>query len=194
MQGNHFFDGMNIQLSWDLFIIVFTAIITAYSFIIGRRHTIKIIMAVYVAFLAADGLGYFIKETLGFRIPSVAFGFDPASAAVITTILLFIFFIVILARHNSFDVLLDDESGGIAYFLSTAYTAILCALLMVSCILFFLSGNTFTIVDQSLNNPAMINAVAAQSNIARSIIQYFHVWFFLPAFSLIFFTFVQKKS
>lgn len=184
---------MNLQLSWDLFIIVFTAIITAYSFIIGRRQTIKIIMAVYVAFLAADGLGYFIKETLGYRIPSAAFGFDPASAAIVTTILLFILFIVILARHSAFEVLVEDDSGGVAYFLSTAYTAILCALLMVSGILFFLSGNSFTIVNQ-MANPTMINAVSAQSNIAHLIIEYFHVWFFLPAFSLIFFTFVQKKG
>lgn len=150
-------------------------------------------MSVYIAFLAADGLGFFIKETLGFRIPSVAFGFDPGSAAIITTILLFILFIVILARHHAFDVLLDDESSGIAYFITTAYTALLCALLMVSCILFFLSGNTFTVIGQMVNG-TMINAISAQSSIAHWIIDYFHVWFFLPAFSLIFFSFVQKKG
>lgn len=185
--------GMNIQLTWDLFIIVFTAIITAYSFIIGRRQTIKIIMSVYVAFLAADGLGFFIKETLGFRIPAIAFGFDPASAAIVTTILLFILFIVILARHNSFDVLLEDESGGIPYFLSTSYTALLCSLLMVACMLFFLSGNTFAIVNNTVN-PTSINVLSSQSHIAKWVVDYFHVWFFLPAFSLIFFTFVQKKA
>lgn len=184
---------MNIQLSWDLFIIVFTAIITAYSFIIGRRQTIKIIMSVYIAFLAADGLGFFIKETLGFRLPSLAFGFDPASAAVVTTILLFILFIVMLARHNAFDVLLDDELSGMPYFLSTSYTALLCALLMVACILFFLSGNTLTVIGQIVNQ-TMINTVTAQSGIARWIVDYFHVWFFLPAFSLIFFSFVQKRG
>lgn len=184
---------MNIQLTWDLFIIVFTAVITAYSFIIGRRQTIKIIMSVYVAFLAADGLGYFIKETLGFRLPALAFGFDPINASIFTTLLLFIIFIVMLARHNSFDILIDDEDSGMAYFLTTSYTSILCALLMVACILFFLSGNSFTMLE-SATNPGLISSISVQSDIARWIVTYFHVWFFLPAFSLMFFTFVQKKG
>ncbi len=48
---------MNIQLTWDLFILVFFVVIVAYSLIIGRGNTLKVILGTYVAALAADAFG-----------------------------------------------------------------------------------------------------------------------------------------
>ena len=48
---------MNVTLTWDLFIIVFFAVIITYSFIIGRREAIKIIIATYIAIVAVQGSG-----------------------------------------------------------------------------------------------------------------------------------------
>jgi hypothetical protein len=37
---------MNLTLSWDLFIIVFFALVVTYSFIIGRKESMKIIVSI----------------------------------------------------------------------------------------------------------------------------------------------------
>jgi hypothetical protein len=48
---------MNVTLTWDLFIIVFFAMVMAYSYIIGRHQAAKIIFASYIAIIAVQGLG-----------------------------------------------------------------------------------------------------------------------------------------
>ena len=48
---------MNLNLSWDLFILVFFAVVVAYSFIIGKNQTLKVILGTYLAVLCADGMG-----------------------------------------------------------------------------------------------------------------------------------------
>src|SRR3990167_7087198 len=53
---------MDLTLSWDLFISFFFAVVTAYSFIIGKHQTLTILIAVYIAILATQGLGnIFVK-------------------------------------------------------------------------------------------------------------------------------------
>jgi hypothetical protein len=61
----------NLRLSWDLFIIVFFGVIIAYSFIIGRNQTLKIIIATYMAILTADGLGNLFQTYLLPTAPSL---------------------------------------------------------------------------------------------------------------------------
>ena len=51
---------MEINLSWDLFVIVFFTVIIAYTFIIGRNQSIKVIISTYIAILAADGVSNLI--------------------------------------------------------------------------------------------------------------------------------------
>jgi lipoprotein signal peptidase len=53
---------MEINLSWDLFVVVFFTVIIAYSFIIGRNQTLKIIIASYIAILTSDGIGNLIER------------------------------------------------------------------------------------------------------------------------------------
>ena len=62
---------MNIVLSWDLFIVVFFSVIIAYSFIVGRNQTIKIIIGTYMATLAADGVANLAHKYLGGPTPIV---------------------------------------------------------------------------------------------------------------------------
>ena len=53
---------MEINLSWDLFVIVFFTVIIAYTFIIGRNQAVKIIISTYIAILAADGVGNIVER------------------------------------------------------------------------------------------------------------------------------------
>ena len=184
---------MDIRLSWDLFILVFLAMVLGYSFIVGRKQTVKIIIATYVGFLAADGLGFFIRDRIGFRIPAMLFGVDSISAGVLTSIILFMVFIVVLARHHLFEVNYEDSAGSVVYLLTTIYIGLLSAALMLACILFFLSGNTFTIFTQG-TDPGAIFQITSQSWLARMIIDLFHVWFFLPALSLVVYSIFGRRE
>ena len=48
---------MDLTLTWDLLLILFFAIVIAYSFIVGKEESGKIIVASYVAAVAVQGLG-----------------------------------------------------------------------------------------------------------------------------------------
>ena len=56
---------MDLQLTWDLFIIVFFVIVVAYSLIIGRDNTIKVILGTYVAIVCADAIGALFAHYFG---------------------------------------------------------------------------------------------------------------------------------
>lgn len=167
------------------------ALILAYSFIIGRKQTMKIIIATYIAFLASDGLSYFLKNTIGFSVPAKIFGFSQPNAAILVAILLFIIFIVIMARHHAYDVNIEDGVADAKYMITTSFAAVLSAILIVSCVLFYLSGNTMTVLDEHVSKSSIL-AVARQSEIAKAMVDYFYVSFFMPAISLIAVSFLGK--
>jgi len=184
---------MNITLTWDLFIVVFVAMILAYSFIIGRKQTMKIIIASYIAFLAADGLGYFLKNTVSFAIPAKMFGVDPANAAIMTSLILYVVFIVILSRHHTFDVNVEDNGADLAYFITTSFAAFMCAVLMVSSAMHFISGNSLTAISDNSSN-GMLEMFASYSEIAENLVDYFYVSFFLPALTLVGISMFDKRG
>ena len=49
---------MDLTLSWDLFIVFFFSVVTAYSFIIGKHQTLTTLVAAFIAILATQGLGH----------------------------------------------------------------------------------------------------------------------------------------
>jgi len=62
---------MNITLSWDLFVIVFFVVILAYSLIIGRDNTLKVVVGTYISMIAADAGGaLFAKYLSGSEAPN----------------------------------------------------------------------------------------------------------------------------
>jgi hypothetical protein len=48
---------MQVTLSWDLLIILFVALVVAYSFIVGKDASVKIIVATYISVIAVQALG-----------------------------------------------------------------------------------------------------------------------------------------
>ena len=56
---------MELTLSWDLFVIVFFAVVITYSFIIGKHESVKIIIATYIAIVAAQGMGNLLERLSG---------------------------------------------------------------------------------------------------------------------------------
>jgi len=188
---------MNLQLSWDLFILVFFAIVTAYSFIIGRNQTLKVITATYISILCADALGnifakYFVGSS-GFlkvlRLFSVAGEFQ---AIAFIKVFVFITLIVIIAVKGLFDFNADDDRPFSMKMGIVLGLGVLSGGLMVSALLTFVSGGSFITALAYPNNP--LTDIYTQSRLVRIMLDYNGFWFLMPGLAVMLISIFHQKS
>ena len=178
---------MALDLTWDLFVVVFFLVIIAYSFIIGKNQTMKVIISTYVAILAADGIGGFIEKYLISADPIIKiFTVERLSLSlVILKILVLVFAIVFLTTRGGFEITLNEEKSTFLYLTMTGVYGILSAGLIVSTILIYTSGVSMVEGTIDLTN-TMIYPVYQSSFLVRQMIDLSQVWFSLPALALSF--------
>ena len=182
---------MDLTLSWDLFIIVFFGVVTAYSFIVGRNQTLKIILSTYVAILVADGLSNIFVKYMNPRILNVFFpGYDLPSLIIITKILLLIICIVILVIKGGFNISINDNSRGIRFIVTTFIFGMLSAGLIVSTLLYFISGGNFTHPLAATSSSALLG-VQQGSLFVKNMVIYYDLWFSLPAIAFLVSSFIE---
>jgi hypothetical protein len=186
---------MNIQLTWDLFIIVFFIVIIAYSFIVGKNQTLKIIISSYIAILAADGLGNLVSKYLISRDPLIKIFSTSGGeqALVILKIGIFVSTIVLLATRGAFSINMSREKSNFIAMVMTATFAIFSAGLIVSTILIYVSGISLVEGSFNLNNMAVVE-IYHNSYFVRSMIDNYSLWFSLPAVGFIFTSFVNTEE
>ncbi len=180
----------NIRLSWDLFIIVFFAVVIAYSFIVGRNQTIKIIISSYMAILLADAVGNLFHTYLVPTAPSLQ-GATGDQALVLVKILVFVFMIVLLAIKGAYDVALAEEPSALTRFLSSLTFGFLNAGLMVSALLVYLTGGSFVTGTVQAN---LYSNLYDESQFIRSLIDYYDIWFALPAVAIVIVSFFEPMD
>jgi len=193
---------MNIQLSWDLFIVVFFTVIIAYSFIIGRDNTLKVILGTYVSAIASDALGNILGNTMTaspvfMKLLKTMMIENGEEATVFIKVMFFVLFVILFAVKGAFYVeVIRDRSAGIRLVLSIIY-AVFSAGLIISIILVFVSGVSFVGgSSQALNlasNPTL-NGLVKQSEIIRIMLKYAYVWFFAPALAFLLHSFYSMKK
>lgn len=190
---------MNIQLSWDLFIIVFFVVIVAYSLIIGRDNTLKVILATYVSTLAADATGnmfgsyvnnseFFVKFlkflSLGSENETIIF----------VKVMVFVALVILFSVKGAFTVeTIDDRIFPIRILLSVLYAG-LSAGLIISTILIFVSGISFvTVIGAQTTGSALLD-IYNQSQFVRSIVGNLYLWFSIPALAFLIQSLTAKKN
>lgn len=188
---------MDLKLSWDLFVIVFFAIITAYSFIIGRRDTLKIIIATYIATLTADGIGnifqkIFAQTTFFNRlIAFMGYSGDTLQLASILKILLFIAIIVILTIYGDYEVDQPPQQHAFINLLFLAALSFLSCGLILSTIIVFANGGSLiggtTAISESFKT------VYEQSRFVKGLLDFHDIWFSLPGFVFVLISIFQRK-
>lgn len=181
---------MNINLSWDLFIIVFFVVIVAYSLIIGRDSTLKVILGTYVAALSADAGGslfakYFAGSEAFVNLLKFAQLGTEYEAVIFVKVLLFVALVILFAVKGSFFVETADDSSSIIRMVLSVVYAIMSAGLVISIILVFVSGVSFIGGGNSQTTGAALWEVYSQSQLVRSMISNSHVWFAVPALSFL---------
>ena len=183
---------MNIALSWDLFVIVFFVIIIAYSFIVGRNQTIKIIIGTYMATLTADGIANLAYQYLGGPTPIVKFlgGASAEEIMIGMKILIFIVVMVIIAVRGGFQVSILNEQKLPVRLLTTFLFGILNAGLIVSTLLLYVSG--LSLIGAAGFATTTTN-FAVDSMVIQLMIQNYSLWFSLPAISLVVISLVEGE-
>lgn len=177
---------MNVELSWDLFVLVFFVVIVAYSFIIGTNNTLKVIVGTYVAALAADSLGNLMGKTLNDSAaldPVLAFAQvgTESEAVVFVKVIAFVLMVILFAVRGAFEVdAVEDRSFPVRTIINALYAG-MSAGLIVSVILVFVSGVSFVGGGNAETPGTALWDLYNQSQIIRSILSNAYLWFSVPA-------------
>jgi hypothetical protein len=177
----------SFTLSWDLFIVVFFAIVMSYSFIIGKEKSVRAIIATYVSVIAVLGITAIATRLLtgtGSTLTDIGLPLD-ATMIALGKIFLFALFILIFMLRSGIDISYTKEAGSIMNIVCTGLFGFSAAGLIVSTVLTYAAGSG--ILD-SVGMPAM----STGSTLTQLLILNQDLWYTLPAFLIIVLGFVQN--
>lgn len=181
---------MDLALTWDLMVIVFFAVICAYSFIVGKHESVKIIIATYISIVAIQGLGNLLamgSEYAQSYLEMLGFAMDAGILSVIK-LLSFVAVIIFLAIRGGFDMEYAKNLGSLVdSLLIAAFGFSTSGLLLVS-LLTFVAGSP--LLDPNLGDALALQPLLQSSELVRIMVEYQNVWFALPAILLIILGFV----
>jgi hypothetical protein len=184
---------MEINLSWDLFVIVFFAVIIAYSFIIGRNQTLKVIIATYIAILTADGVGNIIKQYFINQNPETTVDLvNQEGSLVVIKIFIFVLTIVLVATRGRFTMNMSRHSSSMMNMILNLTYGVLSAGLITSTILIYTSGASLVQETQTILNEAVL-AMYRDSRMVQTMIDNYNVWFSLPAITFVISSFLGEE-
>ncbi len=184
---------MEINLSWDLFVIVFFTVIIAYSFIIGRNQTLKIIIASYIAILASDGIGNLIERYMMSDKPIIDL-LDiktGGNTLIVLKIFIFILTIVLISTRGRFAINMERTKSQMMNVILNLTYGILSAGLITSTILIYASGASLVQETSIIMNEAVLQ-MYRESYMVQIMVNNYNIWFSLPAITFVLSSFVGE--
>lgn len=176
---------LQIALSWDLFIVVFFAVVMSYSFIIGKHQSMKIIIAAYIAIIATQGIGNVLSRLgteSGSTLASMGVPVDMTMIA-LGKIFIFALCVIIFVIRSGIEVSYEKDAGKILNIIYTGLFGFSTAGLIVSTILTYASGSG--ILDSAISAHGTLAPLAADSTLMQLMILNQDIWYTLPAFLII---------
>lgn len=183
---------MDLPLTWNVVLIAAFVLMFAYHFILGQDATVKMIISIYVAILTADGVGNILQT----YVLDVAPGFQElvgSSKPVFYTALrlfLFLVCIVVFVVKGGLKIELEKHEHWAFRGALHAVFAVLSATLFIATILIYMSGNSF--IEGMLVAPRI--QIYQESTFAQILIDYYQVWFSLPAIAFFITSFFFEKD
>ncbi len=177
---------MELTLTWDLFILVFFMIICAYSVMIGKDQTIKVILSSYIAILASDAIGNIISGAMrsSRTVSSILPVPSENKMIILMKIGIFVILTVALATRGAFDIFVTDEKSPFMRIMMVMAYGVLSAGLIISTVLVYASGSSLiSTASLFVQNP--IQEVAQGSRLVKLMIENYSIWFSLPAIAFI---------
>lgn len=188
---------MNLNLSWDLFILVFFGVVIAYSFIIGRNQTLKVISASYIGILCADALGNLFAKHLAaseaflklLKLFSIG---SSEQATAFFKVFVLIAIIVVIAVRGLYDFKTEDNRPFMMRMSVNLVLGIMSAGLMMSAMLIFVSGSSLVSEIATPNSP--LTDIYNESKLVRVMLDYSNYWFFIPGICVVIVSMFSKKG
>ncbi len=174
---------MEIALTWNLVLVSAFVILFAYHFLLGQSATIKLILSIYIAILTADGLSSIFKKFIFDLSPGVQqlMGEHEIEVFASIRIILLLLAVVVLVVKSGFHVSIERHNHWAVRTGIHAGFSALSAILLLSTLLIYLSGNSF--VEGMLF--AQEIQIYEESLVAQILIDYYQFWFSLPALAFL---------
>lgn len=187
---------MSVNLSWDLFILAFFGVVIAYSFIIGRNQTLKVISATYIGILSADAIGNLFARYMVSSEPFLKllrlFSIGSAEQAIaFCKVFFLIAIVVVIAVRGVYEFSVDDEHPFAMRMTVSFILGLLSAGLMMSAMLIFISGGSLVSAIVQPNSP--LTELYSDSRFVRLMIDFSNFWFMIPGAALIAVSVFSKK-
>jgi len=176
---------MELTLSWDLIVIVFFAVVVAYSFIVGKDESVKIIVASYIAIVAVQAFGNLLTLLFGGAEPIMGlpgWGLDRDILSIVKLIL-FVATIIALSIQGGLTIEYERDIGGFWDPLLTALFGFSTAGLLLSALLTYIAGRP--LLDTQLASAPLLSPLLAQSTLVQAMVDWQDLWFCLPAILLL---------
>lgn len=176
---------MEVTLTWDLLIIVCFSIIIAYSFIIGKHESVKIIISTYMAIVAIQGVGNILERLSGQSEPmlnvlGVSVDFTLLST---TKLLLFVTAIIFMTVRGGMEIEYTKETGGVLDTVLTGLFGLGTAGLLMTTLLTYVAG--LPLLDKGLAESEVLKGIIEHSNLMQLLVINQDLWFALPALLLL---------
>lgn len=186
-----------LKLSWDLFVVVVFTVIIAYSFIIGKENTLKVIIGSYIAILTADGLGNLLKihvlSSKQVMLFLKMFGLSNEDKTMILfKVIIFILAIMVISLKGGFEIHASKHHSVINMILNLIF-GFLSAGLIISTLLIYVSGASFVAGTVNITNNALA-AAYSESEMVKLMIDNYNFWFALPAVCFLVASLFNKKE
>lgn len=185
---------MHVTLTWDLIVVVFFAIVLAYSFIVGKNESVKIIIASYIAIVAVAAIGSLLDSLLGGSqdvTKLLGFGLDANTLSTVKLIL-FVAVIIFLAIRGGFEMEYAKEIDGPWEIALTAGFGFATAGLLLTALLTYIGAEP--LLDPNLASAPLLQPLLQESQLVGYMVQYQAVWFALPAVLLLVVGFVSQNK
>lgn len=185
---------MELLLTWDFFVLVFFAIVIAYSFVIGKNDAVKIIISTYIAVVAGQGLGSFLASTSPYSkqlLSSYGIMVDITLIGGVK-LLIFIATTIFIAVRGGLEIHYNKENSSLVNIALTAVFGFATAGLFLSTLLTFIADSA--LLDPNAIQTSALAKLSEQSVLMRALIVYQGLWYALPALLLIIVGFLNHSD
>lgn len=184
---------MTLSPTWDLFVIVFFIIIIAYSYIIGRNSTIKVILASYIAILTSNGIGNFLNQFLANR-PFINFFPENYGVSTIAVfkISIFILITLLLVLRGAFIVSVAPQRTRLMSLFMNLVYGFMSAGLIVSTLIIYLTEGSLDIANTE--TLVQIANIEFMSPMIATMVNNYSLWFSLPAIVFMIASFITAEE
>lgn len=184
---------MDLTLTWDLFVIVFFAVVITYSFIIGKHESVKIIIASYIAIVAVQGIGNLLSRIATDDPMFSMLGITVDITLLSTTkLVLFVAAVVFLAVRGGFEIEFKREPGSSIDLVITAIFGFATAGLLLSTLLTYVAD--VPILSKTIAETSTIASIMQGSNLMATMIAYQDLWFAGPALLVLATGFIGREQ